>query len=137
MLVPVGVISACSWSWMSAIWDVVASTLTMNELSGSITTCPELELLELEPVEPVELEPVDPVLPDPVLLEPVLAFPVPVLPVPVLPVPVLPLPPVNRCCRWNRRSSPMWRHRSRWYCRPKPSGRPTGRSTRSSRPPEQ
>jgi hypothetical protein len=66
----------------------------MNELSGSITTCPELELelLELELLEPVELEPVDPVLPDPVLPEPVLAFPVPVLPVPVLPVPVLPVP---------------------------------------------
>ncbi len=94
---PVGVISACSWSWISAIWDVVASTLTMNELSGSITNCPELELeleLELEPVElePVELEPVDAVEPLPEL-----AFPEPLLPccrwlpVPELPVPELPV----------------------------------------------
>src|SRR5579863_512085 len=90
--------SACSWSWISAIWDVVASTLTMNESSGSITNCPELELelpdpveldpVELDPVElaPVELEPVDEVPPLPVL-----AFPVPELPVPELPVPELPV----------------------------------------------
>jgi hypothetical protein len=79
----------------------------MNESSGSITICPELELelleLELDPVEleldPVELDPVDPVLADPVLLDPELAFPVlvlPVLPVPVLPVEALEVaPPVT------------------------------------------
>jgi hypothetical protein len=73
----------------------------MNELSGSITICPVLELELLEPVElePVELEPVEPepVEPEPVELEAVLlpAFPVPVLPDPVLPEELLPVEPLE------------------------------------------